>query len=91
MLKFVIIDGNLRERRKLSVLYRSLGGAMTITPEGVAFATLIGGQFAAVIAMTAVKRRFYLNENGDVPPRSTKAELDRFHPARPLGQWLIES
>ena len=61
---------------------------MTITPEALAFATLIGGQFAAVIAMSAVKRNFYPNENGDRLPQSTKVEVDRFHPARPLGQWL---
>jgi hypothetical protein len=68
-----------------------MGRAMRITLEALAFATLIGGQFAAAIAMTAVKRNYYPNENGDLPPQSTKAELDRFHPARPLGQWLIES
>ena len=66
-------------------------GTMSITPEALAFATLIGGQFAAVIAMASVKRRFYPNENGELPSQSSKAELDRFHPARPLGQWLIGS
>ena len=62
---------------------------MIITPEALAFATIIGGQFAAVIAMSAVKRNFYPNESGDLPPQSINAEVDRFHPARPLGQWLM--
>ena len=64
---------------------------MTITLEALAFAALISGQFAAAIAMTEVKRNYYPDENGDLLPQSTRAELDRFHPSRPLGQWLIES
>jgi hypothetical protein len=62
---------------------------MTITSEALAFATLIGGQFAAVIAMSAVRRNFYPNETGDPLPQSASAQIDRFHPARPLGQWLM--
>ena len=63
---------------------------MTITLEALAFAILIGGQFGAVIALSAGKRNFYPNESGKLPPQ-TNTQLDRFHPARPLGQWLAES
>ena len=63
---------------------------MRITLEALAFAALISGQFAAAIAMTEVKRNYYPDQNGDLSPQATGAELDRFHPSRPLGQWLIE-
>jgi len=61
-----------------------------ITLDAVAFVLLIGGQFTAVIAMSAA-RSYYPGENLNLPPQPTRAEMDLFHPSRPLGQWLIEA
>jgi hypothetical protein len=60
-----------------------------MTIEAFAFALLVGGQLAAIVAMSWVKREFYPDEYGNLPPQSTKDQVERFHPSRPLGQWLI--